>query len=264
MTFVIPFPMIDPIMFEVGPIAVRWYGLAYVVGLVLAWRYVRRLAGGPPEVARLQDVDDFLVWATLGVIIGGRLGYALFYQPAYFLANPGAIVQTWTGGMSFHGGLLGVVVAGIIFVRRRKIDALAFGDMLACAAPIGLFLGRVANFVNSELWGRPTDVAWAVVFPNGGPQPRHPSQIYEASLEGVVLFAVLFILWRIPAVRDRPGTLIGVFLTGYSAARAFVELFRQPDAHIGFLLGGTTMGQWLSVPMLAVGLWFIFLGQRRS
>ena len=264
MTFVIPFPMIDPIMFEVGPIAIRWYGLAYVAGLVLAWRYVRRLAGGPPEIARLQDVDDFLVWATLGVIIGGRLGYVIFYQPAYFLANPGAIVQTWTGGMSFHGGLLGVVIAGIIFVRRRKIDALAFGDTLACAAPIGLFLGRIANFVNSELWGRTTDVPWAVVFPNGGPQPRHASQIYEASLEGIVLFIVLFALWRIPSVRNRPGTLIGVFLTGYSAARAFVELFRQPDAHIGFLLGGTTMGQWLSVPMLAIGLWFIFRAKARS
>lgn len=264
MTFAIPFPVIDPIIFEIGPVAIRWYGLAYVAGLVLAWRYVRWLANGPPEVANARDVDDFLVWATLGVIIGGRLGYVVFYQPEYFLANPGAIIQTWAGGMSFHGGLLGVVVAGIIFVRRRKIEALAFGDTLACAAPIGLFLGRLANFVNAELWGRTTDVPWAVVFPNGGPVPRHPSQLYEASLEGVVLVIVLFVLWRIPAVRNRPGTLIGVFLTGYAASRAFVELFRQPDAHIGFLLGGTTMGQWLSAPMLAVGLWFIFRARPRT
>lgn len=267
MTFVIPFPSIDPIMFEIGPLAIRWYGLAYVVGLVVGWRYVRRLAKGPPEVAKAGDVDDFLVWATLAVIVGGRLGYVLFYQPAYFLAHPLAILQTWAGGMSFHGGAIGVILATIWFARRRKIDLLPFGDIIACAVPIGLFLGRIANFINGELFGRTTDVPWAMVFPTDRSDvrlPRHPSQLYEAALEGLVLFALLLMLWRIAAIRRRPGLLVGVFLTGYAAARAFVELFRQPDAYLGFLLGGATMGQWLSLPMLALGLFFILRAKPRS
>ncbi len=264
MTFALPFPAIDPILIEIGPIAVRWYGLAYVAGLILAWRYVRRLAGGPPEVAKARDVDDFLVWATLGVIIGGRLGYVIFYQPDYFLAHPLDILKTWAGGMSFHGGLLGVIVATLWFVKRRKIPLLAFGDVVACAAPIGLFFGRLANFINGELYGRPTDLPWGIVFPNGGPQPRHPSQLYEAGLEGLLLFVVLFLLWRIETVRERHGVLFGVFLTGYSLSRMLVELVRQPDVQIGFLLGGSTMGQWLSFPMLAIGLWLIVRGARQQ
>lgn len=257
MTFAIAFPNIDPVLIEFGPLAIRWYGLAYVAGLILGWRYVRRLVNGPPPVTPGRDVDDFLVWATLGVVLGGRLGYVLFYQPAYYLSHPLAIFQVWAGGMSFHGGLLGVLIALLIFVRRRNIPLLAFGDVIACAAPIGLFFGRLANFINGELFGRETDVPWAMVFPNGGPMARHPSQLYEALMEGVLLFIVLYLLWRQKTVRRRPGVLTGVFLIGYALARSVAEVFRQPDTHIGFLLGGTTMGQWLSVPMLLVGLYLI-------
>ncbi|MDH5750199.1 MAG: prolipoprotein diacylglyceryl transferase, partial [Rhodospirillales bacterium] len=209
-----------------------------------------------------RDVDDFIVWATLGIVIGGRLGYVLFYNFDFYLSNPGAILQVWKGGMSFHGGLLGVVVATYLFVRKRGLDVLPFADLIACAAPIGLFLGRLANFINSELYGRVTDVPWAMVFPNGGAASRHPSQLYEAGLEGLVLFAILFILWRQESVRRRPGMLMGVFLIGYWAARSFVELFRQPDVQIGFMSGGTTMGQWLSFPMLLLGLFLLVRARR--
>ena len=257
MTLGIPFPEIDPILIQIGLIAIRWYGLAYVAGLVLAWRYVRSLAERPPKTLKARDVDDFLIWATLGVILGGRLGYVVIYNGGYFLENPLAILETWKGGMSFHGGLLGVITATLLFCRYRKIPVLEFGDVVAAAAPIGLFLGRVANFINGELFGRATDVPWAMVFPHGGPVLRHPTQIYEALLEGVVLFAMLFILARREEIRKRPGTLIGVFLAGYAIARIIVEFFRQPDAQIGLLLGGSTMGQWLSVPMFVVGVIFL-------
>jgi len=264
MTFVIPFPAIDPIMVEIGPLAIRWYGLAYVAGLIIGWRYVRRLAKGPPEVASARDVDDFLVWATLGVILGGRLGYVLFYQPGFFFSHPLAILQIWHGGMSFHGGCLGVIVATILFTRLRGIDLLRFGDTVVCAVPVGLFFGRIANFINGELYGRAADVPWAMIFPTDESRlPRHPSQLYEAGLEGLVLFLILFLLWRIESVRDRPGLLSGVFLVGYAGARAFVELFREPDSYLGFLAGGLTMGQWLSLPMLAFGL-FLVLRARRA
>jgi phosphatidylglycerol:prolipoprotein diacylglycerol transferase len=258
MTFVIPYPSIDPVLFALGPFVVRWYALAYIVGLLAGWRYVRWLAAHPPAVAGARDIDDFLVWATLGVVLGGRLGYVIFYQPGYYLANPLAVLAVWQGGMSFHGGLLGVVVAAYAFVRRRGIGGLAFADLLACAGPIGLFLGRLANFVNGELFGRATDVPWAMVFPRGGPEPRHPSQLYEAALEGAVLFLVLHVLWRQEALRRRPGVLGGAFLVGYGLARGFAEMFREPDAHLGLFWGGTTMGQWLSLPMLAAGAWLIW------
>jgi phosphatidylglycerol:prolipoprotein diacylglycerol transferase len=264
MPFVIAFPNIDPVLFEVGPFAIRWYALAYIFGLVGAWQYVRMLVRRPPQPAELHDVDDFLVWATLGVVLGGRLGYVLFYKAGFFLDNPLAILQVWKGGMSFHGGLLGVVVVGVVFARRRGIRLLPFADVIFCAAPIGLFLGRLANFVNGELFGRPADVPWAMVFPRGGPVPRHPSQLYEAALEGMVLFVVLHLLWRIEAVRQRAGVLSGVFLVGYGLARAVVETFRQPDAHIGFLTGGSTMGQWLSAPMMVLGLYLMVRAKRDS
>ncbi len=263
MTFVLPFPVIDPILFEVGPLAIRWYSLAYIVGLLVAWRYIRVLARLPPPAAEARDIDDFLTWGVLAVVLGGRLGYVLFYQPAYFLDNPLAVLQVWKGGMSFHGGLLGVIVAEVWFVHRRGLRLLPFTDVVACGAPIGLFLGRLANFVNGELYGRLSDAPWAMVFPRGGPDPRHPSQLYEAGLEGVVLFAVMFVLSRRQGVRRREGLLSGVFLAGYAASRLLVELFRQPDAHIGFLGGGTTMGQWLSAPMLAAGLYLIARARRR-
>ena len=210
MIFAIPFPSIDPVIFEVGVFAVRWYSLAYLAGLILGWMYMKRLCRRTPPVCTVTDVDDFLVWATLGVVLGGRLGIVLFYQFDYFMANPAKIIAVWEGGMSFHGGFLGVVVAAIWFTRRRNIDPLRFGDLLGCVAPIGLFFGRIANFINSELWGRAADVPWAVVFPTGGPEPRHPSQIYEALLEGALLFAILFIFSRFDAVRRRPGLLMGI------------------------------------------------------
>jgi phosphatidylglycerol:prolipoprotein diacylglycerol transferase len=253
----IPFPVIDPVLVEVGPLAIRWYALAYIVGLVLGWRYVRRLARAHPAGWTETDVDDFLVWATVAVILGGRVGYVLAYNLDTFLAEPLEILAVWHGGMSFHGGLAGVALAIVAFGMRRRRSILALADRIACAAPIGLFLGRLANFVNGELYGRPSEVAWAMAFPRGGPEPRHPSQLYEAFLEGIVLFALLAILWRIAAVRDRPGRLTGVFLVGYALARAAVELVREPDAQLGFLFGALTMGQLLSLPLLLAGLWLL-------
>lgn len=261
MTFALAFPNIDPIIVQFGPIIIRWYSLAYIVGLVLGWRYIRLLGKWPPSKLRAQDADDFLVWATLGVVLGGRIGYVLIYGDDYFLANPLAILEIWKGGMSFHGGLLGVIVATLLFCRRRRIPLLAFGDLVAAAAPIGLFLGRLANFVNGELFGRVTDVPWGIVFPRGGPLPRHPSQLYEALLEGVVLFVLLLVLARRQEIRERPGILSGVFLIGYGAARLAVEAFRQPDVQIGFLAWGSTMGQWLSAPMILAGLLLLFLAR---
>ncbi len=261
--FAIAFPMIDPVLVEFGPIAIRWYALAYIAGLVLGWRYMIWLAGHPGALVKPQDADDFLTWAVLGVILGGRLGYVLFYKPAYYLAHPSEIVQTWQGGMSFHGGFLGVLVVTLIFCRMRKIRFWAFTDLAAAVAPIGLFFGRIANFINSELWGRTTDVSWAVVFPNGGPYPRHPSQLYEAGLEGLVLLGVLHAVWRQDRWRIKPGVLSGAFLIGYGLSRIIVEFFRQPDAHLGFFAGGATMGQMLSVPMVLAGGALIAYAKKR-
>lgn len=255
----IPFPVIDPVIVQIGPLAIRWYALAYIGGLLLGWRYMIRLAAvRTPGVASREAIDDFLVWMTLGVVLGGRIGYVLFYNSAFYLENPLAALQVWKGGMSFHGGLLGVASAGLIFVWKRKIDPLRFADIVACAAPFGVLFGRLANFINGELFGRVTDVPWAMVFPRGGPDPRHPSQLYEAALEGLLLFVVLYVLSRNARIWDRPGTLTGVFLCGYGLSRAFVELFRQPDGHLGLLAGGATMGQWLSAPMVLIGLFLIF------
>lgn len=261
MLFAIPFPTIDPVLIEIGPFAIRWYALAYIAGLLLGWRYCIWLAKQPPALVTRTQLDDFLIWAIIAIILGGRLGFALFYQFDYYLANPAEILQIWHGGMSFHGGLLGVFLALLLFAHPRKIPLLALTDIVAAAAPIGLFLGRLANFVNGELWGRPSNVPWAMVFPTGGPAPRHPSQIYEAGLEGVVLFVLLFFLARLPAIRARHGLLSGVFVSGYGLSRILVEFFREPDREIGYLLGGTTMGQWLSLPMLAGGVYLILRAQ---
>ena len=254
----IPYPVIDPILLEVGPLAIRWYSLAYIGGLMFAWYYMVKLASRDPNGATREDIDDFIVWATVGVIIGGRLGYVLFYNPDYYMENPLAALRLWDSGMSFHGGVVGVAAAGAIFTKRRSIPIGRFADIIACSAPIGLLLGRLANFINGELYGRVTDVQWAMVFPRGGPAARHPSQLYEAALEGLLLFVVLYALSQKETIRNRPGFLTGVFLLGYSAARAFVELFRQPDAHLGVLAAGLTMGQWLSIPMLLGGLYLVF------
>jgi len=253
----LPYPAIDPIIFQVGPLAIRWYSLAYICGLLFAWRYMLHLASRSPDVASHEDVDDFLVWATLGIVLGGRIGYTLFYNFEYYAANPLVVLQIWRGGMSFHGGVLGVIFAGLVFVKRRGISPLRFADIVACATPVGLMLGRLANFINGELYGRVSDVPWAMVFPRGGSEPRHPSQLYEAALEGVVLFIVLAVLSRNKIIRKRPGVLLGVFLLGYALARTTVELFRQPDAHIGALAAGLTMGQWLSLPMAVGGIYLI-------
>ena len=264
MTFALAYPAIDPVLVQIGPFAIRWYALAYLAGLLLGWWYARTLASRPPRLVPVEAIDDFLMWATLGVVLGGRLGYVLFYKPGYYLDYPLQALQLWHGGMSFHGGLLGVVVAGVTFCARRRLRILAFADLIFCAAPIGLCLGRIANFINGELAGRPTDVPWAMVFPGWGPLPRHPSQLYQAALEGALLFVILFLLWRIPAVRTRPGVLTGAFLVGYGIFRSFAELFREPDAHLGFIVGHVTMGQILSAPLVLIGLGFIIVMWRRG
>jgi phosphatidylglycerol:prolipoprotein diacylglycerol transferase len=255
------FPNIDPEIFSIGPFAIRWYALAYIAGLLMAWYYCRRLTTRPPQKLSASAFDDFLLWATLGIVLGGRLGYVLFYKPGDYLSHPLEILFIWKGGMSFHGGLLGVVAALVFFARRRGVPILALSDIVACAAPIGLFLGRIANFINGELYGRPSEVPWAMVFPMGGPLPRHPSQIYESLLEGLVLFLVLYFLVRRGAL-ERIGALTGVFLMGYALARMLAEVFREPDEHLGFLLGEVTMGQVLSLPMLLIGLGLVIWARR--
>ncbi|MEP4379878.1 MAG: prolipoprotein diacylglyceryl transferase [Alphaproteobacteria bacterium] len=260
MTGPIPFPEIDPVAIAIGPFVVRWYALAFIAGLLAGWGYIVTLLRRPPVTMTSQQVGDFFSWAIVGVIVGGRLGFVGFYQPDYFLANPMQVLAVWNGGMSFHGGLLGVIVAIILYARRYNILVLTLGDLVAAAAPIGLFLGRLANFINGELYGRATDVPWAVVFPDGGDVARHPSQLYEAGLEGLLLFVTLFALTRFAGARHRPGLLTGVFLLGYGSARTFVEFFRQPDNYVGdggFLLWGSTIGQWLSTPIAIAGLIFI-------
>ncbi len=255
MSLALAFPNLDPVIVNFGPVAIRWYALAYVLGLVLGWRYIRYLAKGNVPGLDRRAVDDFLVWCTLGVIVGGRLGYVIFYQPSYFIAHPGQIPVVWQGGMSFHGGMLGVIGVLFLFARMRRLNVLSVADAAACAVPIGLFFGRVANFVNGELYGRASDVSWAMVFPGGGQSPRHPSQLYEAFLEGLVLFTVLALSAIVFRAGRRAGLLTGIFLIGYGLSRIVVELFREPDVFLGFILVGITMGQILSLPMLAIGLY---------
>jgi phosphatidylglycerol:prolipoprotein diacylglycerol transferase len=253
-----PFPAIDPIAIAIGPLVIRWYALAFIFGLLAGWGYIGLFLRQPPHIMTRAQLSDFFTWAIIGVIVGGRLGYVSFYQAPYYFENPIEVFFVWQGGMSFHGGLIGVVVAIILFARRQKIPMFALGDLVACAAPIGLFFGRLANFINGELYGRVADVPWAMVFPGGGDLPRHPSQLYEAALEGLVLFIVMFVLVRFTKARTRPGLMMGVFMIGYGLARIIVELFREPDVQIGFLASGTTLGQWLSVPLLVVGIYFIY------
>jgi phosphatidylglycerol:prolipoprotein diacylglycerol transferase len=254
---VLPFPAINPVLISIGPLAVRWYALAYIVGIIAGWFYARaiivsqRLWGGPAPFT-LVDFDDFVIWVTLGIILGGRAGYVLFYNLSHFAAHPLEILELWNGGMSFHGGVLGCIVATVLFALRRNVPMLSLGDVTTAVAPIGLFLGRIANFINGELWGRPTDVPWAMVFPHGGPIPRHPSQLYEATLEGLVLLVVLGLLVRMGALK-RPGVVTGAFFLGYGLARIVCEFFREPDAQLGFLWGGLTMGMLLCIPLILAG-----------
>ena len=267
MLLALQFPNFDPVLIQLGPFAIRWYALAYIVGILLGWVYARALVrnaklwGGPPPMTILQ-LDDFIVWVTLGIILGGRLGYVLFYNPGYFAEHPAEAFQLWKGGMSFHGGFTGCVLAVVLFARKNNISILSLGDVTCATGTLGILLGRIANFINGELWGRPTDVAWGMVFPSGGPIPRHPSQLYEAALEGLLLFTVLALLIRGGALR-RPGLIIGVFAAGYSLARSFCELFREPDAQLGFLWNTITMGTLLSIPLLLVGIALIVNALRR-
>ena len=257
------YPGFDPIAIQFGPLAIRWYALAYITSLVIGWQVVRRLAVMSPQVATKVQVDDFLTWATLGVVLGGRLGYVLFYQPSVYLSNPLLIVEVWQGGMSFHGGMLGVTLALVLFCRLRGIPLLGFADRIAAVVPLGLGIGRLANFINGELWGReaPDWLPWAMR-PTPLSPALHPSQLYEAFLEGFVLLTILMMLAQSPSIRARFGTLTGVFLMGYGFARIISEMFRQPDAFLGFLWEGITMGQVLSVPMVLAGLLLVLIARR--
>ena len=267
-TSAIPFPAIDPVALQLGPLAIHWYGIAYIVGIVLGWRYARALAanaalwGGTSPITP-EDLDDLLTWVVVGVIAGGRIGYWLLYQPGLVLEDPLSPVKLWQGGMSFHGGMLGTILAMVLFARSRGLPVWSTLDVVAAAVPIGLFFGRIANFINAELWGRTTDLPWGVVFPNGGPEPRHPSQLYEAALEGVVLFLVLLWLVRRGGLRH-PARVGGAFVMGYGIARTLVEFVRVPDAHIGYLGGWATIGMLYSVPMILAGAWAVWSSGRRT
>ncbi len=298
LTFLIPFPAIDPEIFSINPgpfhLALRWYAVAYIAGLLLAWRWVVILVNRPqlwpgdtPPMTAKQP-EELLTWIILGVIIGGRLGFVMFYQPTYYLTNPLEIPMVWQGGMSFHGGFLGVIVAGYLFARRHDLPVASVGDCLAVSVAIGLFLGRIANFIRPELWGRPSTVPWAIVFPDDralqcpvdwiGPCSRHPSQLYEAGLEGIVLGLLMFYLAHYRGWLKMPGQLIGVFFVVYGVSRAFVELFRQADAQFvsplnpwGYVVQfgteagfGVTMGQVLSLPMIVVGAAVIIWARRKA
>ncbi|HAH11302.1 MAG TPA: prolipoprotein diacylglyceryl transferase [Alphaproteobacteria bacterium] len=276
---VLPYHGIDPViveigpLFGVGPIVIRWYAVSYIVGIVLGWLYILRLLrtpaywigpahrGVPPATA--EDIGDLVVWVTLGIILGGRLGFVLFYglvySPDYYLENPLRIFMAWEGGMAFHGGLIGATLAVVIFCMRRGIHVVKLGDLMFAAAPIGIFLVRIANFINGELWGKVSNVPWAMVFPDerAGPDPRHPSQLYEAVLEGLLLFVVIRLLITRAGALDRPGVICGVFLIGYSAARIFSEVFRDSDQYIFYPNSGFTMGMLLSLPMAFIGIGFL-------
>lgn len=247
----ITLPNIDPVIVQIGPLAIRWYGMMYLLGFLVGFYLLRRFAPRRGFTLNDDQLADLVFYLLGGVVLGGRLGYCLFYNTAFYLANPLKIAYVWEGGMSFHGGLLGVVVAAILYARRQSISSLALGDLLVVASTPGLGFGRLGNFINSELWGRTTDVPWGMVFPGAGPDPRHPSQLYEAILEGPVLFVLLYLVLRCSRIN---GLALFLFFAGYGLFRFVVEFFRQPDAHLGFLWGGATMGQLLSLPMMIVGV----------
>jgi len=266
----IPYPAIDPVALRIGPLAVKWYGLAYVAGLLLGRYYVKallqqgRLWPSEKRPFTPDKVDDLLLFMTVGVLLGGRLGYVLFYQPQFFLTHPLEIVAVWNGGMSFHGALLASIVAVVLFARRVGADPWSVMDLAAAAAPMGLFFGRLANFINAELWGRASTVPWAMVFPDAGPLPRHPSQLYEALTEGLVLFAVLWWLTHRRLALRTPGVIGGAFLVGYGLARSFCEFFREPDAGHILTVGPFTAGIFYSLPMVLVGFLAIRAAGKRS
>ena len=271
------FPDFNPIALEIGPFAVKWYGLAYMAGLLLGWMYIRRLldesnlwpnGAAPFDVAR---TDDLLLYMTLGVVLGGRLGFVLFYEPGHYFAHPLEIPMVWKGGMAFHGALLGCGLAIWLFARAYKVSVLSSMDLCAATVPLGLFFGRMANFINGELWGRPTDVSWGMVFPEAQriypsliPTPRHPSQLYEAALEGLVLFVFLRLMTHRLGALQTPGIVTGLFLVGYGLARSLCELFRSPHAGHFLNIGWLTAGIAYSIPMVLLGLWFIWHARQRA
>jgi phosphatidylglycerol:prolipoprotein diacylglycerol transferase len=267
-TLVLPFPAINPIIVQWGPLAIRWYALAYIGGLVLGWLLIRRIVSddlywnGKTRPSP-DTIDDLLVYCAFGVIIGGRLGNVLFYDPQYYFAHPIEIFKVWEGGMAFHGGLIGALIGILLFCRRYKAPVLNVLDLCSLVAPIGIFLGRIANFIRPELWGRPTDVPWAIIFPGTDGQPRHPSQIYEALLEGLLAFVILYALAQMGALR-RPGVLTGVFAIVYGAARIFSEFFRDPDPRLEDLGRGLTMGMALSLPLIIAGVGMLAWSCRRG
>lgn len=252
------------IALDLGFFQLRWYSLAYLFGIILGWWYLLRLLREPGAPMARRHADDMVFYATLGIILGGRLGYVLFYRPDVYLENPLEIPQLWDGGMSFHGGVIGVSLGILYMARKHKLDWLRIHDYVACCIPFGLFLGRLANFVNAELWGRQTDVPWAIIFPDAGGVPRHPSQLYEAALEGVLLFIVLWLMFWKSRARWHPGMLVGTFILVYGFSRFLVELVRQPDSGLENLAWGLSMGQTLSLPMILGGLYLILTARRRG
>lgn len=262
----IAFPNIDPVVFQFGFFALRWYSLAYIFGIIGAWCLARKMSKKINSPFTILKIDDFLVWATVGIVLGGRLGYVLFYNASYFYEFPLQILALWQGGMSFHGGLLGVIIATFIFAKKKKIPLMDMGDILVCVAPLGLFLGRIANFFNGELYGRVTyNVPWAIIFPHGGKEPRHPSQLYEACLEGLLLFLILNALWWFSKkAREKKGFITGVFFILYALFRFMVEFTREPDSHLGFIIHNLSMGQLLSIPMILFGIYLIHTSQRKT
>ncbi len=248
------FPDISPIMFSIGPLAIRWYSMAYLVGIVAGWMLVNRNVRINKLGLEKTQIEDLMFYITLGIILGGRLGYAIFYGGAEMWLKPWRLLEIWKGGMSFHGGVVGVIAAVWLFSRKIKYSFLALTDLAVLYAPIGIFLGRLANFVNDELWGRVTTVPWAVRFPAGGYLPRHPSQLYEGLLEGVLMFVVLNLLWQLPKIRRIHGVVSALFIILYGCFRIILEQFREPDAQLGFFFGGVTMGQMLSIPLMVGGL----------
>lgn len=265
---VLPFPMINPVAVDIGPFPLRWYALAYIAGFIFGWLYLRAMVSqeafwrpGQPRPS-LGAIDDLLVYVAFGVIIGGRLGHVLIYDPGFYIAHPLEIFETWKGGMAFHGGLIGAMIAVVLFARREKLPILTVFDLCSIVAPIGLFLGRLANFIKPEMWGRPSDVPWAMVFPTAGPLPRHPSQLYEAGLEGLALGLILWLALRAGALKS-PGLAAGLFGIFYGFARIFCEFFREPDPEQEALANGLTMGMALSAPMVLAGLLMIAFALRR-
>ena len=259
----LPFPDIDPVIFSIGIFSIRWYALAYIFSILIGWWVLRRITSAPDDPVGKAPLDDLLNYGIVGIILGGRIGYALGYNTFYFIQNPIEIFYIWQGGMSFHGGFLGMALSIYLVARKHKISVIALGDLIALVAPIGLFFGRISNFINGELFGRTTDLPWGFVFPNGGPFPRHPSQLYEAGLEGLVLFLLLAVAYKNGA-RPKKGLMIGIFLAGYGISRTLVETLREPDAHLGFIFGQVTMGQILSAPMIALGIFIISRSVRNT